>query len=99
MICFGLLAPPFAIVGINTYLKNEFVYDTNYLFACVFIVDRSCKDNSAIDLLVKRFDRLVWIVGRAQLRIISSELSGHDVTIISEQVFDQSPGGDICVTN
>ena len=80
-------------------MKDEFVSDANHLFACIFVFGRSSKGYSDINLLVKSFDRLVWIVSKARLRIISSELIGRDVTIIGEQVFDESPGGDVRVTN
>ena len=99
LICFRLLTPQFAVLCIDALLKDEFVCDTDQFFACIFIVGRSIKGYSAIDLLVKRFDRLVWMVSRAHLRIIRSKLSGRDVTIIGKYVFDQSPGGDVRVTN
>ena len=99
LIYFRFLVPKFTVVGIYVCLKYEFVSDTNHLFRCVFIFGTNTKGYSAIDLLIKRFDRLVWIENRLQLCIVSSQLISCDVVITGIHVFNKSHGGDVRVTN
>ena len=62
LVSIDFLSPEFTIVCVDTRLEDNLVSNCDYLFSRVYIVSGFSENNSVIDSLIERLDRLVWLV-------------------------------------
>jgi len=96
---FELAAPFTAALWEHTGVRNEGVGVGDDLGGCVRTAACVGVVHCILDLGIKGFDRLVWVVWFAEDGVVVGQIVGSDVTVGLHQMFDEVSRGGVGETS